>query len=152
MAAVDATTMRLDITGGLIRSAALIQDVHAAVSAEHGLTPQQAQLMCVVSDEPSSMVQLGAVLRIGKSSMTGLVNRAERTGLVQRVPAPDDGRSFLIEPTAAGRRTNEKFRRAVAERLDQVIATLTAEERDNLAAVLSKIVFDNQAPQTWPEQ
>lgn len=152
MAAVDATTLRLDLTGGLIRSAALIQDVHAAVSAEHGLTPQQAQLMCVVGDEPSSMVQLGAVLRIGKSSMTGLVNRAERAGLVQRVPAPDDGRSFLIEPTATGRRANEQFRRAVAERLDQVVATLTAEERDNLAAALSKIVLDNQAPQTWPEQ
>lgn len=152
MAAVDATTLRLDITGGLIRSAALIQDVHAAVSAEHGLTPQQAQLMCVVGDEPSSMVQLGAVLRIGKSSMTGLVNRAERAGLVQRAPAPNDGRSFLIEPTANGRRANEQFRRAVAERLDQVIATLTAEERENLAAVLSKVVRDNQAPQTWPEQ
>ena len=152
MAAVDATTVRLDITAGLIRSAALIQDVHAAVSAEHGLTPQQAQLMCVVGDQPSSMVQLGALLRIGKSSMTGLVDRAERAGLVQRVPDPIDGRSFLIEPTPIGRRTNEEFRRAVGERLDDVIATLTPQERDSLAGVLSKVVLDNQAPQTWPEQ
>ena len=152
MDAVSATTGSLDVTAGLIRSAALIHDVHAAVSGEHGLTPQQAQLMCVVGDQPSSMVQLGALLRIGKSSMTGLVDRAERAGLVQRVPAPDDGRSFLIEPTPAGRRTNEEFRRAVGLRLDEVLGTLTAQERDSLAAILSKIVLDNQAPQTWPEQ
>jgi len=84
--------------------------------------------------------------------MTGLVDRAERVGLVQRVPAPDDGRSFLIEPTPLGRRTNEELRRAVGQRLDEVMATLTVQERDSLAAVLSKIVLDNQAPQTWPEQ
>lgn len=152
MGAVSATTGLLDITAGLIRSAALIHDVHAAVSAEHGLTPQQAQLMCVVGDQPSSMVRLGALLRIGKSSMTGLVDRAERVGLVQRVPSPGDGRSFLIEPTPLGRRTNEEFRAAVGQRLDEVMATLTAQERDSLAAVLTKIVLDNQAPQTWPEQ
>nr|WP_306239361.1 MarR family transcriptional regulator [Ornithinimicrobium cryptoxanthini] len=151
MGAVSATT-GLDVTAGLIRSAALIHDVHAAVSGEHGLTPQQAQLMCVVGDQPSSMVQLGALLRIGKSSMTGLIDRAQRAGLVQRVPAPDDGRSFLIEPTPLGRRTNEGFRRAVGQRLDEVMATLTTQERDTLAAVLSKIVLNNQAPETWPEQ
>jgi hypothetical protein len=61
MAAVHATTLHLDITAGLIRSAALIQDIHASVSAEHGLTPQHAQLMCVVGDQPSSMVQLARI-------------------------------------------------------------------------------------------
>lgn len=106
----------------------------------------------MVSDQPSSMVQLGALLRIGKSSMTGLVDHAERAGLVQRVPAPDDRRSFLIAPTSLGHRTNEAFRAAVGQRLDEVMATLTAQERDSLAAVLSKIVLDNQAPETWPEQ
>lgn len=150
--AVDATTRQLDITAGLIRSAALIQDVHAQVSTEHGLTPQQAQLMCVIGDQPSSMVQLGALLRIGKSSMTGLIDRAVRAGLVERVPAPDDGRSFLIAPTPTGRITNEEFRRAVGARLDEVIETLTTAERDSLTAVLSKVVLDNQAPATWPEQ
>lgn len=91
------------------------------------------------------------MLRIGKSSMTGLVDRAERVGLVQRAPAPDDGRSFLIEPTPLGRSKNEEFRRAVGQRLDEVMATLTEHERDSLTAILSKIVLDNQAPQTWPE-
>lgn len=152
MGAVNAMSQRLDVTAGLIRSAALIQDVHAAASVEHGLTAQQAQLMCVVGDEPSSMVRLGSLLRIGKSSMTGLVDRAERAGLVRRVPDPGDGRSYLIAPTPDGRRTNESFRRAVGERIDELIESLTEQERDSLAVVLSKVVLDNEAPETWPEE
>jgi DNA-binding MarR family transcriptional regulator len=152
MGAEIAVTQRLDITGGLIRSAALIQDVYAAASTEHGLTRQQAQLMCVVGDQPSSMVRLGALLRIGKSSMTGLVDRAERAGIIQRVPDPDDGRSSLITLTPEGRRANEAFRLALSDRIEEIIATLSAEERDSLAAGLSKVVLDNEAPETWPEE
>jgi DNA-binding MarR family transcriptional regulator len=152
MSTAVAMTHRLDVTAGLIRSTALIQDIYAAASAEHGLTRQQAQLMCVVGDRPSSMVRVGALLRIGKSSMTGLVHRAEGAGLIHRVPDPDDGRSSLIALTPEGRRANDAFRRALSERIEEIIATLSAEERDSLASVLSKVVLDNEAPETWPAE
>lgn len=152
MSAVSVVSQRLDVTAGLIRSAALVQDVCAMASVERGLTPHQAQLLCVVGDQPSSMMRLGSLLRVGKSAMTGLVDRAERAGLVVRVPDPNDGRSRLIALTPQGRRANESFRRAVGERIDEVIGSLTSQERDSLAAVLSKVVLDNEAPETWPEE
>lgn len=146
------TKQHLDLTAGLIRSAALIQDICAAASRDHGLTPQQAQLMCVVGDKPSSMVRLGALLRTEKSSMTGLVHRAEQAGLVQRAPDPGDGRSSLITLTAEGRRANSAFREAVGERIEHIITTLSAEERSSLTSALSTIVLDNEAPDTWPTE
>ena len=108
--------------------------------------------MCVVGDEPSSMVRLGALLRVGKSSMTGLVHRAEQAGLVQRTPDPEDGRSTLILLTEKGRHANAAFRATVGERIEQIIATLPATERNHLTTALSTIVIDNQAPQTWPTE
>lgn len=149
---VGAVAQRLDLTVGLIRSAALVQDILAAASGEHELTAQQAQLMCVVGEKPSSMMRLGALLRIGKSSMTGLVRRAEQAGLVQRAPDPDDGRSTLIMLTEKGRRANTAFRGTVGERIEQIIVTLPAEERNCLAVALSTIVLDHQAPETWPTE
>lgn len=146
----NAVADRLDLTAGLIRSAALVQDILAAASAEHGLTPQQSQLLCVVGDCPSSMVQLGALLRIGKSSMTGLVQRAELSGLVHRAPDPADGRSTLITLTEKGRRANTAFRATVGQRIDQIVATLPTAERHTLSVTLSTIVLEHQAPQTWP--
>lgn len=139
-----------DVVSGLIRTAALIQDVCATASAEHGLTPQQAQLMCVVGDTPSSMVRLAALLRVGKSTMTGLVHRAEQAGLVERSPDPADKRSSLIMLTTHGRRTNAAFRDAVSQQIDHIMSTLHAGERDGLATILSTIVDANQAPETWP--
>jgi len=149
---VNVLPQQLDLTAGLIRSSALVQDILAAASAEHGLTPQQSQLMCVVGDTPSSMVRLGALLRIGKSSMTGLVHRAEQAGLIQRAPDPGDGRSTLIMLTAEGRRANSAFRATVGERIEHIIATLSAAERSNLTAALSRVALTNQAPQTWPTE
>lgn len=143
-------TPHLDLTAVLIRSAALVQDTCATASHEHGLTPQQAQLMCVVGDQPASMVRLGTLLRIGKSSMTGLIHRAEQAGLVKRAPDPTDGRSTLIELTDEGMRANAAFRQTVGERIDQILATLPAGDQDNLAMALSMIVLNNDAPETWP--
>lgn len=142
----------LDLTAGLIRSAALVQDILASASAEHGLTPQQSQLMCVVGDEPSTMVRLGGLLRIGKSSTTGLVHRAEQAGLVRRAPDPDDGRSTLITLTAEGKRANTAFRATVSERIGQILVGLPSTDRSSLTEALSKIVLTNEAPQTWPTQ
>lgn len=140
----------LDLIAGLIRSAALVQDILAAASAEHGLTSQQSQLMCVVGEEPSSMMRLGELMRISKSSVTGLVQRAEQSGLVQRAPDPGDGRSTLTMLTEKGRRANAAFRGTVGQRLETIVETLPTEERSSLTAALSRIVVTHHAPQTWP--
>ena len=147
-----AATPHHDLIAALIRSTALIQDTCATASSEHGLTPQQAQLMCVVGDKPSSMVRLGALLRVGKSSMTGLIQRAEEAGLVRRAPDPEDGRSTLIELTEAGRRANTAFRATVGERITRMIGTLPPDEQKALSMALSTIVTNNDAPQTWPPE
>ncbi len=68
----------------LVRSSFLVNAVYAESGREYGVTPQQGQLLCVLMSRSYGMSELGAMLRLAKSSLTGLVDRTERNGLVRR--------------------------------------------------------------------
>ncbi|MBO0830375.1 MAG: MarR family transcriptional regulator [Actinobacteria bacterium] len=63
------------------------------------LTPQQTQLLCILRNGPVGMGELGRLLHLGKSSLTGLIDRVERHGLVIRVPDEDDRRALKAAVT-----------------------------------------------------
>lgn len=66
-------------------------------AARHGL------LMAVRSDDAG--VPLGDLCRaldLSASSLSGLIDRMNRSGLVERVPDAEDGRAFRLRLTAAG--------------------------------------------------
>jgi len=82
----------LGIVDGLAQLSFLVQHELGQVAAEHGLSIIQLRLLGVLRDarrDAATRPASGA----GQSSMTGLVDRAERRGLVQRIPAPHDGRA-----------------------------------------------------------
>jgi DNA-binding MarR family transcriptional regulator len=53
--------------------------------------------------DPLPLNQLGKVLQIHQTSITSLVDRLEKQGLIERVPHPTDRRSTLARITPAGR-------------------------------------------------
>ena len=78
-----------------------IADYDIAAGA-HGLSGAQARLLALVVAEPHPMGRLAAVLNCEPSNVTGLVDRLEKHGLVQRRPDAQDRRVKLIAPTEAG--------------------------------------------------
>ena len=83
-------------------SASFIADYDDAAAA-HGLSGAQARLLGLVVTEPRPMSRLAHVLRCEPSNVTGLVDRLEKHGLVERRPDPQDRRVKLIAPSEAGR-------------------------------------------------
>jgi hypothetical protein len=72
-------------------------------AAEHDLSIIQTRLLGVPRDRKPTMNELAWFLGLDKSSVTGLVDRAERRGLVARVPSTTDRRAVLVSsPTTAG--------------------------------------------------
>jgi DNA-binding MarR family transcriptional regulator len=65
------------------------------------------------------------------SSITSVVARLERDGLVRRANDPRDGRVRLVVLTPAGRRKRQKFLDELAD-LPDPFAMLTADQRDTL--------------------
>jgi len=104
------------------------------VTRRIGLTAPQAKLL-VHLDEPCRMSDLAGQQSCDPSSITSLVDRLERDGLVKRVADPDDGRVRLVTLTAAGRRMRQRFLDEVSTMPDP-FASLTADQRSALVVRL----------------
>ncbi|TMR17649.1 MarR family transcriptional regulator [Nonomuraea zeae] len=135
----------LGFTEALVRLAHLVEAVFGEVSREHDLTPQQAQLLCLLTGGPVGMTELTRSLHLEKSSLTGLVDRAERRGLVVRTRDVRDRRACLIELTCDGARIAVKAHDGVAERLDALAGGLPPEHRELLAGAIDGILAEHTA-------
>ncbi|MFB4316108.1 MarR family winged helix-turn-helix transcriptional regulator [Actinomadura sp. 21ATH] len=142
----------LGVVSALVRSTFLVNAVYAESAREHGVTAQQGQLLCVLMARPYGMSELGAVLRLAKSSLTGLVDRTERNGLVRREPDPRDTRAVRVTLTSRGGRLAEAFYAETCRRVDELPSGLTADERETLAALLARVVQDNEVPVVFVER
>ena len=80
--------------------------VHATLerlATEHDVSIIQTRLLGVLRDRGPTMNQLAKLLGLDKSSVTRLVDRAERRGLVARVRSTTDRRAVLVNLTDDGR-------------------------------------------------
>jgi DNA-binding MarR family transcriptional regulator len=139
----------IGVVAALVRSSFLVNAVYAESGREHGLTPQQGQLLCVLMAQPYGMTELGSVLGLAKSSLTGLVDRTERNGLVRREPDPVDARAVRIVLTARGAKLAGEFYAETCLRVDKLAVGLSARERELLAGLLGRIVFANKVPEVF---
>jgi DNA-binding MarR family transcriptional regulator len=85
---------------------------------EHGLEPQQHQLLLAIHGLPEdvkpSIRELASRLFIQHHSAVELINRLVNTGAVARYPGQEDKREVLVVLTPAGRATLRRL--AVAHR------------------------------------
>jgi MarR family transcriptional regulator, organic hydroperoxide resistance regulator len=74
-----------------------------ALAAEYELSPPQlGALKALDSDNPLAMSELAEVLGCDNSNVTGIVDRLEHRGLVERRPADHDRRVKLLALTDEG--------------------------------------------------
>jgi DNA-binding MarR family transcriptional regulator len=142
---------RIGVVAALVRSSFLVNAVYAESGREYGLTPQQGQLLCVLMTQPYGMGELGSILGLAKSSLSGLVDRTERNGMVRREADPSDARAVRIALTAQGSRLAEEFYTETCRRVEQLPAGLSPEERETLADLLGRVVLANDVPVVFKE-
>lgn len=85
------------------------------ITRAHGLTPRQYDLLAILHGGDSRRrvpSVIAADLRLERNTMTELVTRAVKAGLVRREPVERDGRFKQIRPTEEGTRC---YLAAVAE-------------------------------------
>ncbi|HEY3688223.1 MAG TPA: MarR family transcriptional regulator [Streptosporangiaceae bacterium] len=101
---------------------------------EHGGLTATA-VMCLGTlerDGPARLKALGAAEGVSQPSMSQLVQRLERQGLVARIRDPEDGRASLIEITDAGRGLVADRLRDRHDRLAELLARLSPEDDASL--------------------
>ncbi len=82
----------------------LVQGMLERRAAAHGMSLVQLRLLGLLRDRTPAMAELAAHLELDKSSVTGLVDRAERRGLVERFRLrPTGDRPWCGSPMAGAR-------------------------------------------------
>jgi len=138
----------------MVRLSFLVQSVYAEMCAKHDLSPAQAQLLCVIKDRPRGMTELTRILRLERPGLSGLVDRIERRGLLSRGTAEHDRRAVTLTPTPRGRQVAEAFYAEVSDRLLDVVAHLSANDRRHFERIATSIVHAECVPAVFgtPDQ
>jgi DNA-binding MarR family transcriptional regulator len=112
----------------------------AAAVAELDLAPVQAKALHELNVEPPiSMRELAERLKSDPSNVTGLIDRLEARGLVERRPDPSDRRITGLALTSAGASTRERlFARLYAA--PPAVAELSESDQRCLRDTLQRIV------------
>ncbi|HEX3781081.1 MAG TPA: MarR family transcriptional regulator [Pseudonocardiaceae bacterium] len=129
---------------GLVRLTYTVLQALTEVAADNDLTVQQLRVLGILRDREPTMAELARFMNVEPSSLSGLVDRAQRRGLLRRITATEDRRAFRVQLTEHGRQLGRTQRAAVAERIERLCAGLSAAQRRQLAELTDRL-FDDAA-------
>jgi DNA-binding MarR family transcriptional regulator len=117
-----------------------------AVMTELGLSFQQSMALGRLEpDEPLPMSALAAALHCDNSNVTGIVDRMEAAGLVERRPAERDRRVKAVALTPHGEAVREEVRRR-AGTPPEPIAALSEQDAAALRDLLQRALDATPPP------
>src|ERR1700722_9274658 len=82
----------LGLVDALAQLTFAVQGTLGRIAAANGLSIVQTRLLGILRDRRPTIKELAAFLQLDKSSVTGLVDRAQERGLVQRTASALDRR------------------------------------------------------------
>ncbi len=135
-----------EFVDALVQLSFAVQSVISEVGSRYDLSVIQARLLGILRDREPAMADLARFLGLDKSSITGLVDRAERRGLVQRTASPSDGRSVRVQLTSAGRQLATEFTAEVQRRVLSLARGMTDAQRRRLIALACQILLNERHP------
>jgi MarR family transcriptional regulator, lower aerobic nicotinate degradation pathway regulator len=130
----------LGLVDALAQLSFAVQGTLGRIAAAHDLSIVQARLLGILRDRRPTIKELAGLLILDKSSVTGLVDRAEERGLVRRIASPLDGRSVQVAITVAGQKLVDGAVAAFESEIAALVADLTPTQRDRLSEDASRIV------------
>ena len=113
----------------------------ARLAAEEDLSLTQLRMLAILRDRRPRMAELAAALGIDRSSVSGLIARAEQRGLVARESAAGDGRGVTVALTPAGHSFTAALGLRTSAALEHLLTDLDDDERGALARLLAKIAY-----------
>jgi DNA-binding MarR family transcriptional regulator len=111
------------------------------MSRQYGLTgPQSAILSTLFKEGPLSSASLSRRLYVTPSNITGIIDRLESKGFVERTKKKGDRRIALIELTESGSELSSGLPDPIEKKLISELADLETEHVRILALVMNQIL------------
>jgi len=108
--------------------------------APHGITPQQFALMAFLwQQDRLSQVELSEKTDVDRTTLSGLIDRLVKQGLVVRQSHPADRRAFLVALTKTGRELEGVLTPLATNLRQQISSGLAPGEYEQLCHLLSRL-------------
>jgi DNA-binding MarR family transcriptional regulator len=117
-----------------------LYDAEGLRKSGSGLTPSQARVIFALGGtDGMTCKDIGDITLITKGTLTGVVDRLEDKGLVERWSVEGDGRKTIVALTRKGERVYEKEFPRHVEFLKSKFDGLSARDRNQATELLQKI-------------
>jgi len=136
---------QLSPVDGLAQLSFLIHRLLERRAGEQELSIIQTRLLGVLRDRRPTINELGKLLGLDKSSVSGLVERAERRCLITRAPSPTDGRSVLVSLTDHGRSLVSEASSQFGADVFTLLNRLSPADRRELSRLVSRVLVAHAA-------
>ena len=105
------------------------------------VTPVQFAILNALMDDPGEdQITLSGRVAFDAATSGSVIGRLEAKGWVKREADPLDKRRKLLWTTPEGEQVALKMKRAVSRAQQRIVSPLNAREREQLAALLTKLV------------
>jgi DNA-binding MarR family transcriptional regulator len=138
-------TAQQELISALVRTSFATTAVLTRIAAEHDLSLTQLRVLAILRDRRVRMSRLADYLGLDKSTISGLVDRAEKRGLLQRAPNPADGRATDVFLTGEGMQLAGLGEIKIAESLSPMTGKLTRAETRRLTALLEYVLDQEES-------
>ncbi len=120
----------------LVQASFVTMATLTSVAADLDVSLTQLRVLAILRDRAPGISTLAEHLGLERSTMSGLIDRAEKRGLVARVPDPGDRRAVRITLTEGGARLVATGLGQVTEALAPLLRELEPGEQEQLHRLL----------------
>lgn len=139
-----------DALTALLNSAVMLKNATRQFFRDKKITEAQFNILRLLksADHPLTQKELSEQLLVDKSNLTGLVDRMERAGHLQRQKTANDRRSYDLLLTAEAEKLFEELAPRYQKLLNSIMTELPPEDLVLMTAMLSKLQksLDNRCP------
>jgi DNA-binding MarR family transcriptional regulator len=128
------------LVDALVQAAFMTMAVLNKVSADNDLSLTQLRVLAILRDRRVGMTALADYLGLEKSTMSGLVDRAEKRGLLQRAPNASDGRAVEVFLSPDGAELADRLYGHVGRSLVPMTSKLAPAGQRRLQTLLERML------------
>jgi DNA-binding MarR family transcriptional regulator len=128
------------LVDALAQAAFMTMAVLTKVAADCDLSLTQLRVLAILRDRRPRMTALAEYLGLEKSTLSGLVDRAERRGLLERAPSTADRRAVEVFLSPAGAELADHLFAHVERSLYPMTSNLTPSEQRRLQTLIERML------------
>jgi DNA-binding MarR family transcriptional regulator len=129
----------VDLMDSLVQASFTVMAHLNQAAAAHDLSLTQLRALAILRDRNPKMAELAMYLGLDRSSVSGLIDRAARRGLVRREISSDDGRAVRVSLTPEGHRLAREMTDEIGSLIIPMTSGLTTAEQKRLRGLLHRL-------------